>query len=30
MLIVPPNIAAKAWRFSHTSFLGLSKLKFNK
>jgi hypothetical protein len=30
VLTIPPNLAAKAWRITHTSFLGLSKLKFNK
>ncbi len=29
VLTIPPNLAAKAWRISHTSFLGLSKLQFN-
>jgi hypothetical protein len=29
VLTIPPNLAAKAWRITHTSFLGLSKLKFN-
>ena len=30
VLRVPPNLAAKAWRLTHKSFLGLSKLRFNK
>ena len=28
VLTVPPNLAAKAWRLTHTSYLGLSKLIF--
>ena len=28
ILTIPPNLAAKAWRLTHTSFMGLSKLVF--
>jgi hypothetical protein len=27
-LTIPPNLAALAWRLTHTSYLGLSKLEF--